>query len=178
MKRLVIVFALVVSVGLNAKNLSDEEFYELVNDCLDNDNKVSCQKLVESKLLASVDKCKDTCGNIGMVYYFAENHQQANLYFKKECDTFNEPTNCYNLGLAYNKGKGIRQDFAKARHYFEKGCKLNDGEACNSLAGLYYEGRGVKQNLSIAKQYAGKACDLGEQRGCNNYKMLNEQGIQ
>lgn len=68
MKRLVIVLALVVSVGLNAKNLSDEEFYELVNDCLDNDNKVSCQKLVESKLLASVDKCKDTCGNIGMVF--------------------------------------------------------------------------------------------------------------
>ena len=27
MKRLVIVFALVVSVGLNAKNLSDEEFF-------------------------------------------------------------------------------------------------------------------------------------------------------
>ena len=121
MKRLVIVLALVVSVGLNAKNLSDEEFYELVNDCLDNDNKVSCQKLVESKLLASVDKCKDTCGNIGMVYYFAENHQQANLYFKKECDTFNEPTNCYNLGLAYNKGKVFGRILQKQGIILKKG---------------------------------------------------------
>lgn len=107
-----------------------------------------------------------------MVYYFAENHQQANLYYKKECDTFNEPTNCYNLGLAYGNGKGIRQDFAKARHYYEKGCNLNFGSACNNLGQLYYEGKGVRQNLSIAKQYAGKAYDLGEQRGCNNYKML------
>ena len=119
-----------------------------------------------------MDKCKNTCGNIGMVYYFAENHQQANLYYKKECDTFNEPTNCYNLGLAYGNGKGIRQDFAKARHYYEKGCNLNFGSACNNLGQLYYEGKGVRQNLSIAKQYAGKAYDLGEQRGCNNYKML------
>lgn len=178
MKRLVIVLVLVVSVGLNAKNLSDEEFNKLADDCLGNHNKTSCQRLIDSGQLASVDKCKDTCGNIGMVYYFAENHQQANLYFKKECDTFNEPTNCYNLGLAYGNGKGVRQDFAKARHYLEKGCKLNYGFACNSLAGLYYEGRGVKQNLSVAKQYAGKACDLGDQMGCDNYKMLNEQGIQ
>lgn len=178
MKRLVIVLVLVTSVGLNAKNLSEDEFVKLADDCLDNHNKTSCQRLIDSGQLASVDKCKDTCGNIGMVYYFAENHQQANLYFKKECDTFNEPTNCYNLGLAYGNGKGIRQDFAKARHYFEKGCKLNYGGACNSLAQLYYEGRGVKQNLSVAKQYAGKACDLGDQMGCNNYKMLNEQGIQ
>ena len=172
------VLVLVTSVGLNAKNLSEDEFVKLADDCLDNHNKTSCQRLIDSGQLASVDKCKDTCGNIGMVYYFAENHQQANLYFKKECDTFNEPTNCYNLGLAYGNGKGIRQDFAKARHYFEKGCKLNYGGACNSLAQLYYEGRGVKQNLSVAKQYAGKACDLGDQMGCNNYKMLNEQGIQ
>lgn len=57
MKRLVIVLVLVASAGLNAKNLSGEEFYELVNDCVENENKDSCQRLIDSGQLASVEEC-------------------------------------------------------------------------------------------------------------------------
>ena len=180
MKKLVIVLALVASVGLNAKNLSDEEFVKLFNDCLYNKNKVSCQKLIDGKHLKSVEQCDDgiTCNSIGFAYDVTENYQQANLYYKKACDTFNEPNSCFNLGLSYYVGQGVRQDFAKARHYSEKGCKLNIGEACNNLGFLYGEGKGVRQNNSTAKKYFGKACDLGNQMGCDNYKILNETGIQ
>ena len=179
MKRLVIVLVLVASAGLNAKNLSGEEFYELVNDCLDNKNKVSCQKLIDGKHLKSIEHCdENSCTDIGFVYGATENYQQANLYFKNGCDTFNEPASCYNLGNSYHQGRGIRQDFAKARHYYEKGCKLNNGSACTNLGFLYDYGKGVKQNYSTAKKYYGKGCDLGSQIGCDNYKMLNEQGIQ
>lgn len=178
MKRLVIVLVLVVSVGLNAKNLSKGEFDKLANDCFDN-NKISCQRLIDSGQLVSVKQCdKDNCTDLGMAYYITENYQQANLYYKKGCDTFNERVSCFNLGNNYHQGLGIRQDFAKARHYYEKGCNLNFGPACNSLGQLYYEGKGVRQNDSTAKKYCGKACDLGDQMGCDNYKMLNETGIQ
>lgn len=179
MKKLVILLVLVASVGLNAKNLSDEEFVKLFNDCLDNKNKVSCQKLIDGKYLKSVEQCgENSCTDIGFVYGVTENYQQANLYSKKGCDTFNEPESCFNLGLRYHNGQGVRQDFAKARHYLEKGCKLNYGFACNNLGVLYREGKGVRQNYSTAKKYYGKACDLGNQMGCDNYKMLNEAGIQ
>lgn len=179
MKKLVIVLALVASVGLNAKNLSEYELVKLFNDCLDNRNKVSCQKLIDGKHLKSVEHCdENSCTNIGFAYGVTENYQQANLYSKKGCDTFNEPESCYNLGLRYHNGQGVRQDFAKARHYFEKGCKLNYGFACNNLGVLYVEGKGVRQNNSTAKKYYGKACDLGNQTGCDNYKLFNEAGIQ
>lgn len=179
MKKLVIVLVLVASVGLNAKNLSDEEFNKLADDCLGNYNKTSCQRLIDSGQLVSVEECdENSCTNIGFIYGETKNYQQANLYYKKACDTFNEPNSCFNLGLSYYEGQGVRQDFAKARHYSEKGCKLNIGEACNNLGFLYGEGKGVRQNNSTAKKYFGKACDLGNQMGCDNYKMLNETGIQ
>ena len=179
MKRLVIVLVLVASVGLNAKNLSEDEFVKLADDCLYNKNKVSCQRLIDSGQLVSVEECdENSCTDIGFAYGVTENYQQANLYYKKACDTFNEPLSCRNLGLSYDNGQGVRQDFAKARHYYEKGCKLNHGFACNSLGFLYRKGLGVRQNNSTAKKYYGKACDLGDQMGCDNYKILNEAGIQ
>lgn len=178
MKKLVIVLVLVASVGLNAKNLNDDKFVKLFVDCLDNKNKVSCQKLIDDGLV-SVEECNEySCTNIGSVYAMTENYQQSILYYKRACDTFNEPKSCFNLGFDYHDGQGIRQDFAKARHYYEKACKLNIGEACNNLGFLYGEGKGVRQNNSTAKKYFGKACDLGYQTGCDNYKILNEQGIQ
>ena len=179
MKKLVIVLVLVASVGLNAKNLSEEEFNKLADDCQYNRNKVSCQKLVDSKHLVSAEQCDGgVCTNVGMVYDITENYQQAILYFKKACDTFNVPKSCFGLGFYYSEGQGVRQDFAKARHYYEKGCKLNDGAACNNLGVLYNKGKGVRQNNSTAKKYFGKACDLGDQIGCDNYKDFNEAGIQ
>lgn len=179
MKKLVIILALVVgmSVGLNAEKLSDDKFNELVDDCIDNHNKDSCQRLIDNGL-ASVKQCDtSTCYVVGFVYFQAGNYQQAFQYVSKACNQFNEYI-CFIVGLLYYDGKGVRQDFIKARTYYEKACKTNHAGACNNLGFLYGNGKGVKQNLSVAKKYYGKACDLGEQMGCDNYKILNEQGIQ
>ncbi|UOS06940.1 tetratricopeptide repeat protein [Helicobacter pylori] len=32
-----------------------------------------------------------------------------------------------------------KQDFSKARKYFEKACDLNNGRGCNGLGVLYYK---------------------------------------
>lgn len=177
MKKLVIILALVVgmSVGLNAEKLSD--LLDLLNDCLDK-NEDSCQKLIDNGL-ASVEQCnKSVCSDIGLVYYYAGNYQQAFQYHNKACNQFNDEYGCFLVGTQYALGEGVRQDFIKARTYYEKACKANSADGCSSL-GLSYEfGKGVKQNLSVAKKYYGKACDLGSQLGCDYYKILNEQGIQ
>ncbi len=51
------------------------------------------------------------------------------------------PEELFNLGmLSYDK-----QDFSKARKYFEKACDLNNGSGCSGLGFLYGSGEGVKK---------------------------------
>ncbi|GAA7427991.1 hypothetical protein MM0354_01170 [Helicobacter pylori] len=53
------------------------------------------------------------------------------------------PEELLNLGmLSYEK-----QDFSKARKYFEKACELNSGGERAALGDLYYDGEGVEKNL-------------------------------
>ncbi|WP_244756898.1 tetratricopeptide repeat protein, partial [Helicobacter pylori] len=54
------------------------------------------------------------------------------------------PEELFNLGmLSYDK-----QDFSKARKYFEKACDLNNGDGgCFNLGLLYEYGQGVEKNL-------------------------------
>ncbi|MGT0108165.1 tetratricopeptide repeat protein [Helicobacter pylori] len=67
------------------------------------------------------------------------------------------PEELFNLGmLSYDK-----QDFSKARKYFEKACGLNNGGECSNLGVLYYNGDGVKQDSKKATTLFEKACKLG-----------------
>ncbi len=52
------------------------------------------------------------------------------------------PEELFNLGmLSYDK-----QDFSKARKYFEKACDLNISGGCGALGALYDDGEGVEKN--------------------------------
>ncbi len=51
------------------------------------------------------------------------------------------PEELFNLGmLSYDK-----QDFSKARKYFEKACDLKDSRGCGALGLLYENGEGVEK---------------------------------
>ncbi|GAA9662655.1 hypothetical protein HpVH103_01160 [Helicobacter pylori] len=72
------------------------------------------------------------------------------------------PEELFNLGmLSYDK-----QDFSKARKYFEKACDLNNGRGCNGLGVLYRDGQGAEKNLTKVSQYFSKACELNNGFGC------------
>ncbi len=76
------------------------------------------------------------------------------------------PKELFDLGmLSYDK-----QDFSKARKYFERACGLNNGRGCNNLGVLYRDGQGVEKNLTKADQYISKACKLGDQEACEALK--------
>ncbi len=52
------------------------------------------------------------------------------------------PKELFDLGmLSYDK-----QDFSKARKYFEKACELKDGLGCKDLGALYYSGKGLNKS--------------------------------
>ncbi|MGL2503631.1 tetratricopeptide repeat protein [Helicobacter pylori] len=76
------------------------------------------------------------------------------------------PEELFDLGmLSYDK-----QDFSKARKYFERACGLNNGMGCGNLGVLYYNGDGVKRDSKKADQYFSKACKLGDQEACEALK--------
>ncbi|GAA9062067.1 hypothetical protein BTM312_01900 [Helicobacter pylori] len=75
------------------------------------------------------------------------------------------------LGKSYEK-----QDFSKAKGYFEKACDLKDGRGCKNLGALYYYGKGVEKNLTKASYFYSKACDLKDGMGCKNLGALYYYG--
>ncbi len=65
-----------------------------------------------------------------------------------------------------------KQDFSKARKYFEKACDLNNGGGCSGLGFLYGSGDGVKQDSKKAAALFEKACKLGYKKACEMLKLL------
>ncbi len=82
------------------------------------------------------------------------------------------PEELLNLGIkSYEK-----QDFSKAKGYFEKACDLNNGRGYNGLGVLYKDGQGVEKNLTKAAYLYSKACDLKDGWGCKNLGALHYNG--
>ena len=48
----------------------------------------------------------------------------------------NDSRGCLGLGSLYLKGEGVKQDYSKAKTYFEKACNLSD-YGCSGLGDLY-----------------------------------------
>ncbi|MDG4594290.1 MAG: SEL1-like repeat protein [Candidatus Contendobacter sp.] len=67
----------------------------------------------------------------------------------------------FNLGLMYANGKGVKQDYAQARQWFQKAAEQGDAAAQFILGVMYYEGKWVKQDYGQARQWFQKAVDQG-----------------
>ena len=183
MKKLVLAAILGLGVvGLNAENLSDEQTTQLIDDCLYNKNVSSCQRLVDGEYLKNVEQCdKENCNGIGLVYYTAENYQQALKYYKKACE-LNDEFGCYNLAGLYDQGLGVKQDFDKTFKLAKKACDSKHMAACYNVGVLYVKGKGVRQDFVNARKYFEKACNANnanEAMACNNLGSLyaNGQGV-
>ena len=61
------------------------------------------------------------------------------------------------LGLLYMKGKGVEQDYHKAKEWLEKSVAQDEGSAQIFLGCLYYNGQGVRQNYHKARELFEKA---------------------
>jgi hypothetical protein len=75
---------------------------------------------------------------------------------------------CYHLGLMYDFGQGVAQDFTRAAAFYTKSCNAGNGGACYHLGMLQYPGqpggmpcsRAVTLNLS-------RSCDMGIATSCS-----------
>ncbi|CAL8124919.1 unnamed protein product [Orchesella dallaii] len=67
------------------------------------------------------------------------------------------------LGLMYDNGIHVEQDFAKAAEWYEKGAENGVGESANNLGNLYKDGKkGVEWNEKKAAKYWKQALNLGD----------------
>ena len=127
--------------------------------------------LVLLVVLFSIVFSKDLT-ELGDEAYYKGDYQKAAQLLQKACDGGNA-LGCYNLGVLYAKGQGVRQDYQKAAQLYQKACDGGNAVGCYNLGVLYKN----SQSFSTAKQYYGKACDLGLQLGCDGYRKLNERGV-
>ena len=67
----------------------------------------------------------------------------------------------FKLGIVYHKGQGVKQNYSKAREWFEKAAKQEHARAQCNLGVMYAEGQGVKQNYSKAREWFEKAAKHG-----------------
>lgn len=67
----------------------------------------------------------------------------------------------YNLGMAYDTGKGVEQDYRQAGEWYRKAADKNLAPAQNNLGLLYKQGKGVAQNYVQADFWFRKAALQG-----------------
>ncbi len=79
----------------------------------------------------------------------------------------------FNLGLMYDSGRGVRQDYTKAVQWYRKAAEQGNVEAQHNLGAVYANGQGVRRDHKIAKEWFGKACDNGLQQSCDAYRTLD-----
>ena len=68
----------------------------------------------------------------------------------------------YNLGLLYENGWGVTQNYKKAVAWYQKAANQGIAEAQYNLGVMYEEGRGVQQDYQQAAAWYEKAAGFGE----------------
>ena len=78
----------------------------------------------------------------------------------------------HNLGVLYDNGRGVPQDYVKARGWYEKAAAQGNAWAQHNLGVLYDNGRGVPQDYVKAYMWldlaAAQLTSIGKKLALNN----------
>ncbi|KAK8836320.1 hypothetical protein M9Y10_039655 [Tritrichomonas musculus] len=80
------------------------------------------------------------------------------------------------IGVLYSYGYGVKQDYDKAKEYYELSAKQNNSDAFNNLGELYEKGYGVKQDYNKAKEYYELSAKQNNSDAFNNLGELYFNG--
>jgi len=83
----------------------------------------------------------------------------------------------FNLGVLYENGFGVAQNYAKAREWYEKAADEGNASAMFNLGLLYHNGYGVAQNYAKAREWFGKAADEGNASAMFNLGVSYDSGL-
>lgn len=88
------------------------------------------------------------------------NMQKAFDWYKKAAEQGHEASQL-NLGVMYNQGRGVKQDYKEAAHWYEKASAQGNAKAQLNLGILYDQGLGMKKDIIKAAEYYRKAAEHG-----------------
>ena len=87
---------------------------------------------------------------------------------------------CFQLGLNYELGRNVSQDFTRALVLYHHACEAareaHEMSACHYLGSAYDEGRGVTEDAASAAQLYDRACRGADASGCNSLGYFYERG--
>lgn len=83
------------------------------------------------------------------------------------------------LGLMYDRGYGVAQDYNEARQWYQKAADKGNALAMKNIGNLYVDGHGVPQDYQQARQWWQKSADAGSADAVNNLatSYSNGQGV-
>ncbi len=137
--------------GKGARQDYKKAFEHFKKGC-DHDKKDACFELAESYLSGkgarqdykkAMDNYERSCNldneiacrQAGVLYFKAENYQDALFYFKRG-GILDDGFSYGFIGSMYRYGQGVRQDSQKAKQYFGKACDLGLQLGCDEYAKL------------------------------------------
>src|SRR5580698_3895065 len=84
---------------------------------------------------------------------------------------------CVDLGIDYERGRGVPADPARAVPLYRQGCDAKVAAGCSNLGQLYDRGAGVPKDPLMAARLYRRACDDGSPLGCNNLGLDYKDGV-
>jgi TPR repeat protein len=79
-----------------------------------------------------------------------------------------------NIGVLYDNGQGVAQDYAQAMQWYQKAAAEGNTNAMFIIGYFYQHGHGVAQDRDQAAQWWKKAAALGNQVAIDNLKRLGQ----
>jgi hypothetical protein len=83
----------------------------------------------------------------------------------------------FNLGVRYQNGDGVAQDYGKAREWYEKAAAKGNSDAMNNLGWIYQNGLGVAYDYGKAREWYEKAAAKGNLDAMKALGMLYDVGM-
>lgn len=101
--------------------------------------------------------------------------KQAERLLKQSC-AGDEFAGCTYLGMMYQYGDGVTQDYSLALHFYEQGCRGGHMGACTSLGAMYDFGYDVDEDNSKAIELYRLGCNGNHANGCANLGAMYYMG--
>ena len=109
----------------------------------------------------------------GLKFTLRGNHEQAAGAFRKSAEAGNSEAQ-FKIGLMYEEGRGVAQDYAQAAAWYLKAAELNHTHAQFRLGKLLMEGKGV----SLDRVEAYKWFSIANEKDQRGAKMdLSKLGL-
>ncbi|WP_448563325.1 tetratricopeptide repeat protein [Thalassotalea ganghwensis] len=82
----------------------------------------------------------------------------------------------YELGLIWRFGRGVDQNFKKAKSWYEKAVALNNTDAMVNLGAMYLKGLGVEKDIEYFKELTLKAAEMDNANALYSLATMHYKG--